>query len=275
MTRRTKVLAAAAVVVAAAGVSGGGLASGAFARSRPVVQDSASSAPVTSASFSFTLSLTGLTRHGTVAVSGTGQVDFADDAVSAAVTLPASVASLIPGGSDSPTTIDAVLSGGTVYAEIPGLATLVGEPWISVALPSSVTSGIPAGFSTVAGALGDVNEILTFARSHHAKVVSLGSGTVGTTPASVFGIGGRLDGIRLGAKLWADGSGRLVQASVQAAGHGFSVSGTVDLTDYGAPVTITAPAPSQTRAIPLSLVESVLGKLLHNGHLGRFLAKAA
>jgi len=270
------VLAGAAVIVVAAGVGGGGLASGAFARPRPVVQDSASSAPVTTASFSFKLAVKGLVRHGgTVALSGTGQVDFGADAVSAAITLPPSVAALIPGGTASATTVDAVLSGGTVYAEIPGLSSLVHKPWISISLPAGVTSAIPGGFSTVAGALGSVNEILTFARGHHAKVVSLGSGTVGGAPASIFGIGGRIDGVKVAAKLWADGSGRLVQAALQAGSRGAGVSGTIDFSGYGAPVTVTVPPSSEVQAIPLSLVENVLGGLLGKAHLGGLFTHAA
>jgi len=279
LTRRSKVLSAAAVVVAAAGVTGGGLATGAFARGKTIVQDPVSSPPVTTASFSFHLSVTGLTKHGgAIAVTGTGQADFTDDAVSAAVTLPPAVAALLPGGSASPAVVDAVLSGGTVYAEVPGLSALVGEPWISVALPSSLASGVPGAFTEVAAALGDVNDILSLARSSHARVVSLGVSTVDGEQVTGFGVAGRVDGVRLTATLWADGSGRLRRATVEvgrsAATGGLGIAGTVDLADYGAPVTVTVPPPAQVKAVPLSLVEQFLGSVL-KAHMGSTHAHAA
>ena len=99
---------------------------------------------MTTASFTFTVSVSGLAKSlGTISLSGSGQADLVNDAGSLSATLPASVAKLIPGGSAAPEVVNAVLSGGTVYVEVPSLATLLGEPWISVALPSSATSGHP------------------------------------------------------------------------------------------------------------------------------------
>ncbi len=42
----------------------------------------------------------------------------------------------------------------------------------------------------------------------------------------------------------------------------------MNFTGYDAPVTITAPPPSEVKAIPLSVVTSVLGGLLHHVKLG-------
>jgi hypothetical protein len=258
----------------AAGV-GGGVATGAFARTRPTAAPvpTTASAPVTTATFTFTATVSGLTRHGgPITVSGSGQADFGADAVSVSVDLPAAVAALLPGGSASPEVVEAVLSGGNVYLEVPGLAGLVGAPWISVALPAGATSGIPGGFTMAASALGNVNEILAFARSHHAGVTSLGSSTVDGTAVDGSRVAGRLSGFRLTGTLWADAStGRLVRAVVAAsrgAGHrGLGLSATVDLSGYGAPVTITVPPPSQVKAIPLSVVEQFLGGVLPRAHL--------
>jgi len=273
VARRTKWLGSIGIVAVLAAVAGGGLATGASARSKAPTQALPVSAPVTSATFSFDATVSGLTKGGgPMTVTGTGQVDLAGDAVSVAVDLPASVAALLPGGSASPEVVNAVLSGGTVYLEVPGLAGLTGAPWISLALPAGVVSGIPRGFSVAAAALGDVNEIVSLAKAHHARITSLGSSTVDDTAVSGEQIGARLAGLRVTAKLWVDGSGRLVQAVVGATRGsgtgGFAISATVDLADYGAAVTVTVPSPSQVRAIPLSLVEQFLGGLLHGAHLG-------
>lgn len=229
-------------------------------------------APVTTASFTFSVGVSGIGKSlGTINLSGSGQADLVNDAVSVSVTLPASVAKLIPGGSGGSETVNAVLSGGTVYVQIPSLATLLGEPWISLALPSSATTAIPGIFTTVGGALGDVNEILTFAQSHHAKVTSLGSSMVDGTSATGSQVSARVKGLKLSAILWANSSDQLVQAKVNAAvgaGHHIGISAVVDLTGYGGPVTVTVPNPSDVRAVPLSVVTSVLGGLLHNVHLG-------
>jgi len=278
VTRRMKVLGAAGLVVVMAAVAGGGLATGAFARAKkPVHTLPVSGPPVTTASFTFSATVRGLIRRaGPMTLTGSGEADFTNDAVSASITLPAALAARLPGGATSSAVVQAVLSGGTVYAEVPGLSTLVGEPWISVALPSSVTSGIPGAFSTVAAALGDVNEILNFASSKHAKVVSLGSSIVDATPVTGDRITGRIDGFGLNATVWANSAGQLVEATIGvahgASANGLAISATVDLSGYGAPVTITVPPPSQVTAVPLSVVEQFLGGIFSKVHLGHDLA---
>jgi hypothetical protein len=235
------------------------------------VVTAAATTPVTTASFSFTASISGLSKSGAIALTGSGQVDLVNDAGSLSVTLPASVSKLIPGGSGAPEVVDVVLSGGTVYVQVPSLATLLGSPWISLALPASATSAIPGIFTTVGGALGDVNEILTFAQSHHASVHSLGSSTVDGTSVTGNSVSAHVKGLSLAATLWANSSDQLVQATVKGTGKGarhLGVSAVVNFSDYDAPVAITVPPSSEVRAIPLSVVTSVLGGLLNSAHLG-------
>jgi hypothetical protein len=226
-----------------------------------------SAGAVTTADYNFTVSVSGL-PSGAVTVTGTGAVDFSNDEVSLAITLPASVAKLIPGGSASP--IDAVLAGGTVYVEIPGLQHLVGAPWISVALPSSASTAISGIFTKVANALGDVSAIDKFATKHHATVtpqpttVVNGVEATGSKIVATSSKSGKVHTIT--ATLWADSSDRLVQATVATGAtttRSIGVSATVNFTGYGSPVSITVPSPSQVKSIPLSTVESFLGK----GHL--------
>jgi len=276
VTRRVKWLASLGLVATLGVGSATVLAPSASAKARHHVHVTTApltaTAPVTTASFTFSVGVSGIGKGlGTINLSGSGQADLVNDAVSVSVTLPASVAKLIPGGSGGSETVNAVLSGGTVYVQIPSLATLLGEPWISLALPSSATTAIPGIFTTVGGALGDVNEIVTFAQSHHAKVQSLGSSTVDGTSVTGSQISAHVKGLQLSATLWANSSDQLVQADVNAAvgaGHHIGISAVVDLTGYGAPVTVTVPNPSDVRAVPLSVVTSVLGGLLHSAHLG-------
>jgi hypothetical protein len=275
VTRRGKWLASVGLVAALGAGTAGAFVTSASARPRhphpaPVVTPTA---PVTTATFNFTAAISGISKNlGTVTLTGFGQADFVNDAVALSVTLPASVAQLIPGGSASPEVVHVVLSGGTVYVEVPALATLLGAPWISLSLPPSAVASVPGIFTDVAGALGNVNQILAFARAHHAHVRSLGASNVDGTSVTGSGVTARLKGLRLTATLWADSSDRLVQAIVSAkAGHrGLGISATVNFSDYGAPVTISVPPPSQVRAIPLSVVTQVLGSLLNNVHLGGF-----
>jgi hypothetical protein len=240
---------------------------------RPVAVTATATAPVSTASFTFTASVSGLSKSlGTIAVSGSGAVDLANDAGSLSVTLPASLAKLIPGGSGGSEVVNVVLSGGTIYVEVPSLATLLGSPWISLALPSSATSAIPGVFTTVGGALGDVNEILAFAQAHHATVQSLGSSTVDNTSVTGSRITAHVKRLNIGATLWANTSDQLVQATLNgtfgSARHSASISAVVNFSGYDAPVTITVPPSSQVRAIPLSVVTGALGGLLPSAHLG-------
>jgi len=274
VTRRLKGMASIGLVAALGIAASVGLASSAAARPRPV-RATVATAPVTTASFNFSATVSGIAKGvGAISVTGTGQADLVNDAVSLAVTLPGSVARLIPGGSAAPEVINIVFSGGTVYAEVPSLATLLGAPWISLSLPSSATSGVPGIFTEVGGALGDVNEILAFAHSHHAAVHSLGSSMVDDTSVTGSRITARVKGLNIAATLWADSSNRLVQATVRATTHrSLGISAVVNFSGYGAPVTISVPPSSQVKAIPLSVVTTVLGGLLHHAHVARHGAK--
>jgi hypothetical protein len=230
--------------------------------------------PVTTANFKFSVSVSGLTPSALTA-TGTGQADFQNHAVSLTVNTPAVARRFFAGGSGSPGVIDATLSGGTAYLQIPGLASMMGAPWISVALPSKATSTLPGIFTKVGSALGNVHAIVESAKSHGATITSLGNATVDNVQAT----GNRIVTTRshsgktqtFTTSVWADSSDRLVQATVASSGAtnkgpiGFTA--TVDFTSYGSPVTITVPAPAQVKAIPLSTVKMFIGMAHHR--LGR------
>jgi hypothetical protein len=228
---------------------------------------------VTTTSFTFNASISG--PSSSVTVTGTGQADFTTHAASFSVDLPAGVAKLIPGGTAAPETVNAVLSGGTVYLQVPSLAALVGEPWISVTLPTkALTHG--AILTKVAAALGDVNAIDGFAQAHHATVTSLGSAMVDGVEATgtkfVATLSRKGGGRTVTASVWADSSDQLVQANISipagAAKGSLGVTATANFSGDDAPVTITVPPSSEVKAIPFSTVARLLRKGGHRMHRG-------
>lgn len=271
LTRSSRKWLATIGLVAVAGVGTTvGLVNGAGATSGTTDSVSrAADSPVTTASFTFSASVSGVTTSA-VTVTGSGQADFTTHAVSLAVKVPAVVAKLIPGGSDSPEVINAVLSGATVYLEVPSLASTIGAPWISVALPSKASSAVPVLFTKIASALGDVNAIVRFADTHHATVTSLGNAVVDGVRASGSKIVDTRSTRALTASVWADSSDRLVQATVAVTGTSkrgaLGLTATIDLAGYGSPVTIMVPKPSQVKVIPFSIVKMFLGKARHHSH---------
>jgi hypothetical protein len=228
---------------------------------------------VTTTSFTFNASISG--PSSSVTVTGTGQADFTTQAASFSVDLPAGVAKLIPGGTAAPETINAVLSGGTVYVQVPSLASLVGEPWISVALPGKVLAHA-AILTKVAAALGNVNAIAGFAQAHHATVTSLGSATVDGVDATgtkfVATLSHKGEGRTVTASVWADSSDQLVQANISipagAAKGSLGVTATANFSGDNAPVTITVPPSSEVKAIPFSTVARLFRKGGHRIHRG-------
>jgi hypothetical protein len=225
--------------------------------------------PATTVSFNFNATVSGAGLSA-LTITGAGVADFSHDAFSLSANLPAAVARLIPGGSDAPESIIAVLSGQTIYLEIPGLASKVGKPWISVALPSTATPVVNGALTKVAEALDDVNAIVNFAHTHHATVSPLGTAKVDGVQAAgtkmAFSAGRRGGNRTIAATVWADSSDRLVQGTVSSAGGhaGLGLSAIVNVSGYGSPVTITVPPPSQTTSIPFSVIESLLGRFVHH-----------
>jgi hypothetical protein len=232
--------------------------------------------PATTVSLNFSATVSGV-GPSAVTISGAGVADFSDDAFSLSASLPAVVAKLIPGGSDAPESISAVLSGQTVYLEIPGLASTVGEPWISIALPSTAAPVVNGALGKVAAALTDVDAIVNLARTHHATVTSLGTATVDgvqATGTKIVAAGLRHAGQRsITGTVWADSSDRLVQGTVSLSANGaratgkagLALSATFNFSGYGSPVTIAVPPPSQTKPIPFSVIEGLLRKFGHGG----------
>ena len=229
----------------------------------------ATAAPASTARFDFSVSLSGLTSS-SVTVTGTGQADSANDEVSVTVDLPPALAALIPGGTASPEVVSAVLAQGTIYLDVPSLQSRIGEPWISVTLPSKSASGVSNLLSKVATAIGNVNSIVGFAESHHATVTPLPTSTVDGITATGNHIVVAHKRTTITANLWADPSDQLVQANVMTSvatkKKTIGVTATINLSGYGDLVTIVVPPASQVKAIPFSTVASFLGSAFHHGH---------
>ena len=204
----------------------------------------ATAAPVSTASFSFSVSLSGLTSS-PVTISGTGQTDSANNEVSVTVNLPAALAARIPGGTATPEVVSAVLAQGTIYLDVPSLQSRIGAPWISVTLPSKSASKVSDVLSKVGSAIGNVNSIVGFARSHHATVTPLPTSTIDGVTTTGNHIVATHKGTTITASLWADSSDQLVQGNVMTSAatkqKTIGVNATINLSGYGGPVTITVP----------------------------------
>ena len=231
---------------------------------------------MTSATFTVHASVGG--AGGSFEVTGSGQADFAHDAGSATLSLPA------PPSGGSPTPIQAELVGGTVYASVPFLASFFGgKPWISDALPAADGPAISSGFTQVATEVGDAASIVSVLQAHGASVHSLGSATVNGVAATgqeadvdvakaLAAVPGLPAGLKQGAlgaigasvpvRVWADAQGRLVELSSavtldlgRLGSHPVTV--TVDVSGYGSPVTIGAPDPAQTAPLPAGALKGL------------------
>ncbi len=271
MTSKTWAVCGALVAVLGLGVVGNSAGAAGSSAGHPSGADVRPAAsPLTTVGFQFQVTVDGL-GTGPVTVAGSGRADLPDGSASLTATLPGALAALLPGGVSTPETVRAVLTNGTVYLDVPSLASLVGKPWISVALPGRATAAIPGISSDSSSALGDVDAVVAFAAGHGAIVTSLGthrvSGVRATGSQIVASVGDATEGASVTAGLWANSSGDLVQATVSAQGTGsaatYGVSGSVDLRKYGAPVTISVPNSSKVVPVPFSLLENVLGQHLH------------
>jgi hypothetical protein len=229
----------------------------------------ATAAPVLTTSFNFSVSLSGLISS-PVTITGTGQVDSVDNEVSVTVNLPAALAARIPGGTATPEVVNAVLAQDTIYLEVPSLQSRIGAPWISVTLPSKSASKVSSILTKVTTAIGNVNSIVGFARSHHATVTPLPTSTIDGVTATGNHIVAAHKRMTITASLWADSSDQLVQGNVTTSAatkkKTIGVNATINLSGYGDPVTLTVPPASQVKAIPFSTVKSFLGAAFHDDH---------
>ncbi|HLX89621.1 MAG TPA: hypothetical protein VKR22_14345, partial [Acidimicrobiales bacterium] len=161
-------------------VAGAGIpaATTAVAAAAPRAQVTLPASACTSTSYTLTLSAT--TTSGTTSLPVTGQIDFAGGAATAAITLPSN----LPWASLAGSTISVVLVGGKLYLAVPAsLQGFVGgAPWVSLALPSSVTSALASLDATVAGWCGNAQSFVSWLESQ-GITTTLGTSTVAGSSA--------------------------------------------------------------------------------------------
>lgn len=214
---------------------------------------------------------------GTTSATAKGAVDFSTKSASVTVEVRGALARRLPGASGAASTLQAVLSGGTLFVSWPGLSTLThGKAWVSVALPAKAQSRLSARMTRAASAVGDVHAIVAYVTSHHGQVHPLGTRTIDGVKATGYQVSAPLgagtlarqakhrakasgDSGRLSAVLWANAQGQLVRANVHAngarGGHGGAI---VDLSGYDAPVAISAPPGSQVLSVPWTTARQYL-----------------
>jgi hypothetical protein len=193
--------------------------------------------------------------------SGSGQADFANNAAQMTLQLGAGAQNL---------SLDVVLVNGTVYESSPSLAALSGgKPWVAE----------PVGGSLAGGGLGlagqDPADMLHVLAQNGATVTPTGSSTVDGVPVQTYQVAispqvfqNELN--QANVPSWAkalagsvsasgtdtvaidqQGNLRRVVSTVneQVFGQTITMNFTMDLTDLGAPVTITPPPPDQVTTL--------------------------
>jgi hypothetical protein len=216
------------------------------------------------------------------AIDATGSFDFADKSGSMTLTLPATQ------GAGTQSVMIRVI-GPTLYLSVPALtAADGGKPWVSVNLSSYLQKQGNGGGALGDLSTGDPTQILGLLQQASGDVTTVGPATVdgvatthyrgtidlskttpsapaGTSVASpaqlqqlehAFGLGS------LPVDVWVDSQGRARQVQVRLSLLGLTVSVTMNLGDFGAPVSVTAPPSDQTADGSGLLAGGQLGSIL-------------
>jgi hypothetical protein len=213
-----------------------------------------------------TLSISGQADGTSVIGTGTGDIDFTDNDLQLQMTIGA-------GGQHVP--INAIYLGGVIYESVPGLSAIApGKSWLSLDL--SALQKEEAQDPSTSG-LGSNPALMLQVLAHQGNtVVPLGPSTVDgvavngysvtVDPSSVARQLKKADlpswmqqaaaGLKvhnLDLKVYVDSSGMLrsfeTQSSETVPGAGtVSFNEALDFSDYGAPVTVTAPPASQVES---------------------------
>jgi hypothetical protein len=195
-----------------------------------------------------------------IGVTGSGTVDLANNAMQMSMTVRG-----VPAMAG--TSISTVLVDGTTYISYPGISTLLpGKSWISQPTSTSNSSGV---------GVSNVSDMLRLLAAKGAVVTKVGVGTIGTTPVTYYDV--TLSPSLIDSQVSALGvpsadsaevqqilgtSGITFRVSVGSDDHlrRFSLNMTVpassstpavqesvvvDLTNYGTPVSISAPPADQ------------------------------
>ncbi len=283
--RRIVTISSLAVVVTAVTI-GSLVAVSGVAGARTAPRTTTTAAPKTA---SFDLSVA-VTTAASANYSGSiaGQIDFATAQLAATITVPEGFgtiisaiapkfASMVPAAVDADTTAQVIFSGGTLYLNVAGL---FGSKWIGIPFGHSRTAA--SAFRDVAKGLENVKVLGRLAKHSGGSVTKLGPKTIngvqtngystqlalGSLLHLVHGNRGFHRARSMGAKatttlgsslpvqVWAEPSGPVVQLSIDVnppSGPISSLDVSLSLSNWGAPVTITAPPASDVVSLPFSL----------------------
>ncbi len=215
-------------------------------------------------------------------ITATGLLDFTHHA--------ADLTEQLPGGQN---TAETRFVNGMIYENIPNSAVQQlsgGKPWISLDLSKMSGQGQGSLQQLMSDTPADPTTTLGYLRGAGAKVITVGQETVDGVATTHYQVVIDLDKAAQGqdakaqqaihtleqelgthnlpAQVWIDGQGRLRQVSMKEAlvgtpssaatstkpaGTPVSFSFTVKLSDYGVPVTVTAPPADQTADLTNSL----------------------
>jgi hypothetical protein len=221
-----------------------------------------------------TLSMNGQAVGTNVNATGAGGIDFADNALSLQVTAGV-------GGHQE--TLNEIYLGGVVYEAIPGLSTIApGKSWVSIDLSALQKA---AAQSPGADGLGSNPGVMLKVLAQQGNtVVPLGPSTVDGVPVNGYSVtvntasvvqqlkkadlpawmeesvsGLKVHDVKL--RVFIDNSGLLRSYETQitestAAAGSITLDETLDFSDYGTPVTVTAPPAGQVESFQ-QLLQSV------------------
>ncbi|HVC66921.1 MAG TPA: hypothetical protein VND44_04950 [Acidimicrobiales bacterium] len=206
------------------------------------------------------------TANGSVAVHGTGQVDFTTGAASFSMSVP----SIGP--------MNMRLLNPMLYLQFPsrpGTALPAGKSWVSIDLDSpAITSALGASFSQLTGSANVPTDSLSYLQAVSAQgVTTVGPATVRGVPTTEYSATidvskadqNRSPAVRsalqklqselgtsslLPVDVWIDAQGQIRRESLQeamtAGGTKIDVGVTVEFFDFGAPVDVAPPPADQT-----------------------------
>lgn len=203
-----------------------------------------------------TFNLTGGAGGATINATGTGQIDFTQNALQMDL-------SMVAGGQSID--LQAVYLGGTVYEGLPQIAQIEpGKSWVSLDL-ASITSPAGIGGSGALSVQGNPAQMLRMLTEQGNFATSIGSSTIGGVSVQGYDVTISADKIRtelaaadipvdigikaLDYKVYIDSQGLLrrttISMGVSAQGVTVTMNESLDFTDYGTPVDVTAPPADQ------------------------------
>ncbi|HXY42911.1 MAG TPA: hypothetical protein VEH29_01870 [Acidimicrobiales bacterium] len=210
-----------------------------------------------------TLSLTGTVGSSAITSSGSGSIDFTQNAMQMDMLLESA---------GQQETVNEIYVGGTIYEAVPGMERVTpGKSWISLDMAAIAHAGGNGSTDGLASET-DPTTMLRLLSEEGNSVVALGPSTVDGTAVQGFSVSVSPSKLRsdlaaanlpswmrqalsylnfeaLNFKVYVDGQGLLqsesVSTSLSVGSTSMSLAETLEFSDYGTPVTVAAPPASE------------------------------